>query len=162
MLLLDVQKVFVSVNHDILCYKLEAMDIKSAWFKSYLSNRQQLVSVDGVQSEFRQLSCGVPQVRLLGPLLYLCYSNNLVTSVKNKLRLYSDVSVIISCDKNPDVIVRELSLDLKTCNNWITNNKLSLHVGKAELILFGSHRKLKKLLISTNHIMVLQLILSHL
>ena len=40
MLLLDVQKAFDSVNHDILCYKLEAMGIKSAWFKSYLSNRQ--------------------------------------------------------------------------------------------------------------------------
>ena len=119
MLLLNVQKVFDSVNHDILCYKLEAMGIKSACFKSYLSNRQQLVSVNGVQSDFRQLSCGVPQGSLLGPLLYLCYSNDMVTSVKNKLLLYADDSVIISCDKNPDVVARELNLDLKTCNNLL-------------------------------------------
>ena len=52
--------------------------------------------------------------------------------------------MIISADKNPDVVAHELSLDLKSCNNWLINNKLSLHVGKTELILFGSHRKLKK------------------
>ena len=144
MLLLDVRKAFDSVNHDVLCYKLEAMGIESAWFKSYLSNRQQLVSVDGVQSDLMQLSCGVPQGSLLGPLLYLCYSNDMVTSVKNKLLLYADDSVIISSNKNPDVVAHELSMDLSSCNNWLINNKLSLHVGKTELILFGSHRKLKK------------------
>ena len=43
----------------------------------------------------------------------------MVTSVKNELLLYADDSVIISCDKNPQVVARELSLDLKTCNNWL-------------------------------------------
>ena len=120
MLLLDVQKAFDSVNHDILCYKLEAMGIKSAWFKSYLSNRQQLVSVDDVQSELMKLSCGVPEGSLLGPLLYPCYSNDMVTSVKNKLLLYADDSVIIFCDKIADVVASELSLDLKSCNkSWL-------------------------------------------
>ena len=90
MLLLDVQKAFDSVNHDILCYKVEAMCIKSAWLKSYPSYWHQLVSVDGVQSDFMQLSCGLPQGSLLGSLLYLCYSNDMVTSVKNKLLLYAD------------------------------------------------------------------------
>ena len=91
-----------------------------------------------------QLSCGVPQGSLLGPLLYLCYSNDMVTSVKNKLLLYADDSVIISSDTNPDVVARDLSLDLESCNNWLINNKLSLHVGKTELILFGSRKQLKQ------------------
>ena len=138
MLLLDVQKAFDSVNHEILCHKLEAMGIKSAWFKSYLSNRRQLVQVDGIQSDLMQLSCGVPQGSLLGPLLYLIYSNDMVTSVKNLLLLYADDSVIISADKNPDVVARDLGLDLDSCNTWLINNKLSLHVDKTELILFGS------------------------
>ena len=132
-MLLDVQKAFDSVNHDILCNKLEAMGVKSAWFKSYLTNRQQLVSVDGVQSELMKLSWGIPQwacLALLGPLLYLCYSNDMVTSVKKKLLLYADDSVIIYCDKNADVVASELSLDLKSCNNCLINNNLSLHVGK--------------------------------
>ena len=43
-----------------------------------------LVSVDDVQSDLMQLSCGVLQRSLLGPLLYLCYSNDMVTSVKKQ------------------------------------------------------------------------------
>ena len=120
------------------------MGIKSDWFRSYLSDRKQLVSIESTHSDLKSLSCGVPQGSLLGPLLYLCYSNDMATSVKNKLLLYADDSVIISSNKNPDVIANELSSDLRTCNNWLINNKLSLHVGKTELILFGSRRKLKK------------------
>ena len=117
MLLLDVRKAFDSVNNEILCHTLEAKGIKFAWFKSYLSNRQQIVEINGVRSDLMQFSCGVPQGSLLSPLLYLCYSNHIVTSIKNKLLLYADDSVIISSDTNPDVIARDLSLDLESCNN---------------------------------------------
>ena len=91
-----------------------------------------------------QLSCGVPQGSLPGPLLNLCYSNDMVTSVKNKLLLYADDSVIISSNINPDVIARDLSLDLESCNNLLINNKLSLLVSKTDLILFGSRKQLKQ------------------
>ena len=84
MLLLDVQKAFDRVNHEILCSKLECMGINPSWFISYLSNRQKLVSVDGISSEFQKITCGVPQGSLLGPLLYLCYSNDMACSVRNK------------------------------------------------------------------------------
>ena len=144
MLLLDVQKAFDSVNHDILCSKLESMGINPGWFKSYLSNRQQLVSVDGISSDFQKITCGVPQGSLLGPLLYLCYSNDMVRSVRNKLLLYADDSVILVSDKDPSVVSHELSKDLESCNNWLIDNQLSLHVGKTECILFGSHAKLKR------------------
>ena len=68
----------------------------------------------------------------------------MATSVKNKLLLYADDSVIISSDTNPDVIARDLSLDLESCNNWLIKSKLCLHVGKTELILFGSRKQLKQ------------------
>jgi hypothetical protein len=142
MLLLDVQKAFDSVNHQILCQKLEAMGIDPSWFKSYLSNRQQLVCIDGISSSLRKLSCGVPQGSLLGPLLYLCYSNDMETSVHNKLLLYADDSVIITSHKDPEVISHSLSSDLKSCNDWLISNKLSLHVGKTECIVFGTRTKL--------------------
>ena len=144
MLLLDVQKAFDSVNHKILFQKLDAMGINTSWFKSYLSDRQQLVQVDGVQSALLEVSCGVPQGSLLGPVLYLCYSNDMVMAVKNKLLLYADDSVIIASDKDPSVVAHNLSLDLNSSNNWLINNDLSLHVGKTELILFGSRKKLRK------------------
>ena len=144
MCLLDVQKAFDSVNHNILCQKLEAMGIDSQWFKSYLSNRQQLVCIDDIESPLKQIPCGVPQGSLLGPLLYLCYSNDMATAISNKLLLYADDSVIIASDKDPEKLARGLSRDMKAVNSWLVDNKLTLHVGKTELILFGTGPQLKK------------------
>ena len=71
MVTIDLQKAFDTVDHNILCKKLEAMGIESVdWFKSYLDNRKQVVSVDGVESEPLNIKCGVPQGSILGPLLF--------------------------------------------------------------------------------------------
>jgi len=141
---LDVQKAFDCVNHDILCKKLELMGIESTWFQSYLSNRSQIVNVNGVNSDPQDIVCGVPQGSLLGPLLYLCYCNDMELSVSCKLILYADDSMIMVSDRNPKAIEQKLSVELDSVNKWLIQNKLSLHPGKCESILFGSKRKIKK------------------
>ena len=136
------QKAFDSVNHDILCSKIEAIGIDPSWFKSYLSGRNQTVSINKIESDAQDITCGVPQGSLLGPLLYLIYCNDMCISVKNKLLLYADDSIILVCGKDPKIVSECLSTELDSCNNWLIDNKLSLHVGKTECILFGSKRKL--------------------
>ena len=72
-------KAFDTVNHDILITKLEHYGIRGIakdWFKSYLSDRKQYVSVRGVNSNEEHISCGVPQGSVLGPLLFLLYIND--------------------------------------------------------------------------------------
>ena len=96
-------------------------------------------------SNFLDITCPVPQGSLLGPLLYMCYSNDMEISVSSRLLLYADDSVLIVSDHNPDVISNKLSADLSSCNEWLIDNKLSLHVGKTECIIFGSKRKLSEL-----------------
>ena len=96
MVLLDLQKAFDTVDHDILCQKLEAMGIDfTDWFKSYLTNRKQVVIANDTMSETQTVTCGVPQGSILGPLLFLCYVNDMPISVQCKLLLYADESAFL-------------------------------------------------------------------
>ena len=144
MVLLDLQKAFDTVDHEILCNKLEAMGINfTKWFKSYLGGRQQIVIANETRSDPGTVSCGVPQGSILGPLLFLCYVNDMPISVKCKLLLYADDSALIVSGSDPQEIADMLSKELESCRKWLMDNKLSLHLGKTESILFGSKRKFK-------------------
>ena len=59
--------------------------------------------------------------------------------------LYADDSAILYSHKNPKVISEKLGIELEMCNKWLIDNKVSLHMGKAECVLFGSKRKLRKI-----------------
>ena len=65
-------------------------------------------------------------------------------SVQCKLFLYADDSALLVRGKNPSTIAQCLSENLESCRDWLIDNKFSLHLGKTELILFGTKRKLKK------------------
>ena len=80
------------------------------------------------------VTCGVPQWSILGSLLFLCYVNDMVTSVSAdcNLVIYVDDSAIMFAHKNHEVISQKLSNVMESCSNWLVDNKLSLHLGKTE------------------------------
>ena len=97
---------------------------------------------------YAAVTCGIPQGSILGPLLFLCYVNDMVISIDSdcKLLLYADDRTILLSHKEPDQITNKLGRVLESCSDWPVDNKLSLHLGKTECILFGSKKKqLKKL-----------------
>ena len=75
LLLLDLSAAFDTVDHVILLKRLNSkFSIRGTaldWFRSYLTNRTQVVLIDGRKSQSRELKCGVPQGSVLGPILYL-------------------------------------------------------------------------------------------
>ena len=145
MVLIDLQKAFDTVDHEILLSKLSSVGISSvSWFRSYLFNRSQCVEVNGSRSDFLEITCGVPQGSILGPLLFLLYINDMHISVKCGLSLYADDSALFYAHKDPTHISCHLSEQLSSCRRWLIDNKLSLHVGKTESIIFGSNKRLKR------------------
>ena len=136
MILLDLQKAFDTVDHKILFNKLKLMGIASTkWFESYLSNRSQLVNVGKINSDTANVTRGVPQGSILGPLLFLCYVNDMVTSIDPdcKLLLYADDSTILFSHTDPDQTAIKLGKVLESCSEWLIDNNLSLHLGKQKV-----------------------------
>ena len=86
------------------------------------------------------MTCGVPQGSVLGPLVFLVYINDMPAAFNGKLILYADDSVRLVASKNGATIQQRLPSELESLWEWFINNKLSLHFGKTESIVFGSKR----------------------
>ena len=85
MIMLDLQKAFDTVDQLILCEKLRTMGVGSVdWFVSYLSGRNQFVQVNDNLSDSSPITCDVLQGSILGPLLFLCYVNDMTTSISSE------------------------------------------------------------------------------
>lgn len=139
---LDLQKAFDTVNHSILLLKLENYGIRGPaleWFKSYLSGRTQYVSVNGSSSSHLNVTCGVPQGSVLGPLLFLIFINDLPNSSSLlSFYLFADDTNIYFEAENLDMLQRIVNRELKKVKEWLDVNKLSLNIDKTNFIIFKS------------------------
>ena len=139
---LDFQKAFDTVNYKILLTKLEHYGIRGIildWFKSYLTDRKQYVSVNGANSSCLTVNCGVPQGWVLGPLLFLIYINDLPLS-SSKLAFYlfaDDTNFYCESDKTHH-LQRVVNTELKNVKTWLDVNRLSLNMDKTSFIIFKS------------------------
>ena len=140
---IDLQKAFDTINHDILMSKLNTYGIKgvaNAWLKSYLSNRKQYVTINGHDSDKTEIIHGVPQGSVLGPLLFTIYINDMHKCIRNSTSFHfaddTNLLYIPQTKLRNRNIVRRLNIDIKSLDNWLTANKISLNSNKTELIVF--------------------------
>ena len=137
---IDLQKAFDTVNHHILTNKLNYYGIRGIannWFKSYLVNRSQYVSIQGQNSDTVNIKHGVPQGSVLGPLLFLLYINDLHTAIKHSsVYHFADDTNLLKITSSPKQLQKHINIDLKLLYKWLLANKISLNCSKTEIIFF--------------------------
>ena len=79
-----------------------------------MSGRTQLVDVHGACSSFANVTCGVPQGSILGPLLFLIYVNDMAGAINEKILLYAEDTAILVPDKHVDATEVRLETALET------------------------------------------------
>ena len=145
---IDLQKAFDTVNHEILIDKLEHYGVRGItnnWFKSYLSDRDQYVTIQGFKSNIKKIYHGVPQGSVLGPLLFLIYINDLHNAViYSKVYHFADDTHFLNISKSAKQIQKQMNIDLKLLYKWLLANMISLNCSKTELIIFKSNKNTKK------------------
>ena len=138
--LLDISKCFGSINHRIRLKKLEMYGITSTefkWFLSSLRRRKQVVKFHQETSEFCDITCGVPQGSVPGPILFLLFINDISNFAVEGcvLNMYADDVIIYASATSND----ELECRLQVCN--ISNcygtcmNKLFIDKNKSNVLV---------------------------
>ena len=141
-LFLDLSKGFDCVNHDILLKKLYHYGIRGiAWnfFKSYLTDRQQFTHVNGISSDFLTVLCGVPQGSVLGPLLFLLYTNDLQNASNFSINLFADDTCLSLSDKNLHTLQRNCNTEANLVDEWFKANRLTTNSKKASKFILSNY-----------------------
>ncbi len=135
----DLRKAFDSCDHGVLLKKLKKYGVDGnelEWFRSYLNNRKQFVSVGGGTSEPRDITLGVPQGSILGPLLFIIYINDLPDASEFMSLLFADDTTLLLSHNDLDTLIINANREFKKICDFFRCNQLSIHPDKTKFILF--------------------------
>ncbi|MFH4981392.1 hypothetical protein AB6A40_008101 [Gnathostoma spinigerum] len=134
-LYIDFAKAFDTISHPKLIYKLAHYGICGlllSWCSSFLKDRSQRVTVNGVISHSVPVTSGVPQGTVLGPLFFLIYINDLPESTKVSCKLFADDVKFYCCNDSRALITAITSIE-KWANMW----QMKISSEKCSVIHFG-------------------------
>ena len=143
---LDLSKAFDTVNFEILFKKLQHYGIKGIcleWFKDYLHGRTQIVKFKHHRSIEMNITTGVPQGSILGPLLFLLYINDIENcSDILSFVLYADDTNAFYSNSCLKTLSSTMQNEMNKVVKWLNANKLSINSSKTKFVIFKSKNKL--------------------
>ena len=147
--LLDLSAAFDTIDHSllfqILSHSYGITDIVLSWFKSYLHDRTQSVSINNCLSSSATLTFGVPQGSVLGPILFIMYTQPLHTliqqhSIKDQ-SFADDTQIYKSCKPiESEKTLQTMQSCITQVKSWMTDHKLKLNDDKTEALLIHTPR----------------------
>ena len=133
------------VSYPILISKLEYYGVRGIannWFQSFLSNGKQFTSVNDHNSTYQQITHGVPQSSVLGPLLFLLFINDLhLSDNDSKVHHFADDTNPLFSNKSLKKINSCINHYLALLIQWLRANKISLNATKTETAIFRPKHK---------------------
>ncbi len=137
LIIMDFAKAFDKVSHSKLIYKLNFYGIQgntNDWIRSFLSNRTQQVLLDGESSDIGEVTSGVPQGTVLGPILFLIFINDLPEYVHHStVRLFADDAILQKeIHSNQDAIL--LQEDIDAVQRWEQDWQMQFNPSKCEVL----------------------------
>ena len=147
----DLTAAFDTVDHNILCGKLEALGLSPSatkWFHDYLIGRSQRVRFNGELSSPSMIRCGVPQGSLLGPVLFLVIiwdlpqilGFNPLPSHMDGMVGYADDILVWASGKNTGDVTQKLERLSTSIATYMHHNCLTLNPEKTQILWAGSGR----------------------
>ena len=145
---IDLRKAFDIIDHRVLLARLRKYvsgEIEANWICSYLTDRQQYVVCNGVQSQLLPINYGVPQGSVLGPSPFCLLFNPIVHSfLSSTPSLYTDDIETHCSHPNLDVAQSQMNKDLKRVDQWLADNRMIPNVKKTKSMVIGSRHALKR------------------
>ena len=148
--LLDLSAAFDTVDHDILLRRMRVSygidGVALQWFRSYLGGRTQFVKYRGCCSSKALVKYGVPQGSVLGPILFVLYTADLVALIEShglSPHLYADDSQILGscCPTDTALLCHRMETCIADVGRWMSSNRLQLNTSKTEVMWFSSARR---------------------
>ena len=147
---LDLSKAYDSISHSLLLHKLAQMGLSEnsiEYIKSYLNNRKQKTKFKNCISDIELVQSGIPQGSILGPILFVCFTNDLAKEFEEECKIvsYADDTILIVKDKNQNNLKARLENVIKLAQNWYTKNSMKNNIDKTEILVMSKGKETPKI-----------------
>ena len=143
---IDFSKAFDTIKHEILLSKLSHYGIRGIALDlicDYLTNRKQFLFYDNnCYSQLSDISIGVPQGSVLGPLFFIIYVNDIISCMDDSIKivLFADDTNIFISASTTEELYQKANMVLLTLKNYIDANYFHINLKKSKYMHFRSSR----------------------